>query len=90
MGKGWKAHVKASFRAEVQDPLHGGCCLAWEVTFQQELPHRLYDIHMGVSENREPYYSTLHSRILIIKTPKQGIPNFRKLPYLSIESTEAR
>ena len=34
---------------------------------------------MGVSENRG--YSTLNSRILIIRTPKYGAPNFRKLPY---------
>ena len=35
---------------------------------------------MGVSENRGPSNSTLTSRILIIRTPKQGTPNFRKLP----------
>ena len=39
--------------------------------------------HMGVSENRGPYYSTLNSRILIIRTPRQGTPNFRKLPHES-------
>ena len=32
---------------------------------------------MGVSENRGPEYSTLNSRILIIRTPKEGTPNFR-------------
>ena len=26
-------------------------------------------------------YSTLNSRILMIRTPKYGTPNFRKLPY---------
>ena len=31
---------------------------------------------MGVSEN-----STLNSRILFTRTPKQVIPHFRKLPY---------
>ena len=36
---------------------------------------------MGVSENRGPQHSTLNSRILIIRTPKQGAPNFRKLPH---------
>ena len=33
---------------------------------------------MGVSENREPLYSTLNSRILIIRTPRssaEGPPN---------------
>ena len=28
--------------------------------------------HMGVSENRGPEYSTLNSRIHIIRTPKEG------------------
>ena len=37
--------------------------------------------HMGVSENRGPWYSTLNSRILILRTPKLGTPNFRNLPY---------
>ena len=37
-------------------------------------------LNLGVSENRGPKYSTLNSRILIIRTPKQGTPNFRKLP----------
>ena len=36
---------------------------------------------MGVSENRGPYYRTPNSRILIIRIPKYGTPNFRKLPY---------
>ena len=35
--------------------------------------------HLGVSENRGPEYSTVNSRILIIRTPKYGTPNFRKL-----------
>ena len=26
-------------------------------------------------------YSTLNSRILIVRTPKSGTPNFRKLPF---------
>ena len=38
--------------------------------------------YLGVSENRGPQYSTLNSRILIIRTPKQGTPNFRKLTFL--------
>ena len=29
---------------------------------------------MGVSENREPYYTTLNSRIPIIRTPNSGTP----------------
>ena len=37
-------------------------------------------LYVGVSENREPQYSTLNCRILIIRTTKQGTPNFRKLP----------
>ena len=36
---------------------------------------------MGISENREPKYSTLNSRILIIRSPKLRYPHFRKLPY---------
>ena len=32
--------------------------------------------HMGVSKNRGSQYSTLNSRILIIRTPKKGIPIF--------------
>ena len=35
---------------------------------------------MGVSKNRGPQYSTLISRILIVRTPKYSAPNFRKLP----------
>ena len=35
----------------------------------------------GVSENRGHYYSTLNRRIRIIRTPKEGTPNSRKLPY---------
>ena len=44
-------------------------------------------IRMGASENRGPLKSTLNSRILIIRTPKQGTPNFRKLPYGPCEAT---
>ena len=36
--------------------------------------------YMRVSEARGPKYSTLNSRILIIRTPKHGTPNFQKLP----------
>ena len=36
--------------------------------------------HEGVSQNKGPYYSTLNSRILIIRTPKQGTLNFRIRP----------
>ena len=35
-----------------------------------------YVAHVGASENRGPQYSTLNSRILIIRTPKTGTPNF--------------
>ena len=35
---------------------------------------------IGVSKNRGPLYSTLNSRILIIRTPNIR-PYFRKLPY---------
>ena len=35
---------------------------------------------MGVSQNRGPQYSTLNSRILVIRTPKIRYPNFRKVP----------
>ena len=35
------------------------------------LPSILPSIHMGVSENRGPLYSTLNSRILIIRTPNK-------------------
>ena len=37
--------------------------------------------YMGVSEYRGSKYSTLNSKVLIIRTPKEGTPNFRKLPY---------
>ena len=37
-------------------------------------------IYVGVSGNRGPQYSTLNSRILIMRTPKYGTPDFRKLP----------
>ena len=40
---------------------------------------------MGVSENRGPEYSTPNS-ILIIRIPKYGTPNFRKLPNRSSDS----
>ena len=36
--------------------------------------------HMGVSENRGPYYSTLNSRILAIRTPKIRYPLFSETP----------
>ena len=40
------------------------------------------DPNMGVSEKRGPEYSTLNSRVLIIRTPKNEVPLiFRKLPY---------
>ena len=35
----------------------------------------------GVSEKRGPEYSSLNSRILIVRTPKYGTPNFRNIPY---------
>ena len=35
-------------------------------------------IHLGVSENRGPQYSTLNSRILIIRIPKQSTLIFGK------------
>ena len=38
--------------------------------------------NMGVSEQGTPIqYSTVNSRILVMWTPKQGAPNFRKLQY---------
>ena len=40
---------------------------------------------MVVSETRGPQYSTLNSRILIIRTPKLGTPNFRKLPRVQVK-----
>ena len=57
--------------------------IIWMLLFRPwilKLPYEMF-IHMGVSENRGPSYSTLKSRILIIRTPKYGTPNFRKLPY---------
>ena len=39
------------------------------------------NLYMGLSNNRGPEYSNLNSRILIIRAPKYGTPNFRKLPY---------
>ena len=35
-------------------------------------------LYLGVSENRGPEYSTLNSRMLIIRTPKQGTLIFGK------------
>ena len=35
---------------------------------------------MGVSENKGPQYSTLNSRILIIRTPPMGYPQFSETP----------
>ena len=37
--------------------------------------------NMGVSKHRGSKYSTLNSRILIIRTPKIRYPHFRKLPH---------
>ena len=37
--------------------------------------------NLGVSENRGASYSTLNIRILIIRTPNEVSPNFRKLPF---------
>ena len=45
---------------------------------------RKYGLEMGASENRGPEYSTPNSRILIIRTPKQGTPNLRKLPNVKL------
>ena len=36
----------------------------------QKMSESIYCSDMGVSENRGPRYSTLNSRILIIRTPK--------------------
>ena len=54
--------------------------LGWLCWLNPDLPSILRMRYMGVSENRGPQYSTLNSRILIIRTPK-GTPNIRKLPY---------
>ena len=35
---------------------------------------------MGVPENRGPRYSTINSRILIIKTPPNKVPLFSETP----------
>ena len=43
----------------IEGPLHQGA----DIIF-------LAAAHLGVSENRGPEYSTLNSRILLIKTPK--------------------
>ena len=56
--------------------------------FQLFLVHPSFEIssasgevgYVGVSANRGPEYSTPNSRILILRTPKQGTLNFRKLP----------
>ena len=37
-------------------------------------PRENASIHMGVSKNTGPSYSTLNSRILIIRTPKKKVP----------------
>ena len=46
-------------------------------------PRRVQDFFRNdvrVSENRGPWYSTLNSGILIIRTQKEGTPSFRRLP----------
>ena len=53
-----------------------GAVVAWRTGVgSRETPKTL----LGVSENRGPLYSTLNSRILMIRTPKYGTPYFRKL-----------
>ena len=42
---------------------------------------------LGVSENRGPSY---RNRIPIIRIPKLGIPNFRKLPVGALQVVELR
>ena len=37
---------------------------------------------MGVSENRGPQYSTLNSRILIVRTPKIRYPVFSEFSHV--------
>ena len=61
--------------------------MAWANLPHKGTPKRrrkLEGTHMGVSVNRRPEYSTLNSRIPIIRTPKQGTPNFPKLSYNNI------
>ena len=41
---------------------------------------------MGVSENRDSLFSTLDSRIRLIRSPKQGTPHFRKHPYATSQA----
>ena len=47
-------------------------------------PGKYLGTYMGVPEKGDPNipeYSTLNSRILVTRTPKQGTPYCRKLPY---------
>ena len=48
---------------------HAAACFSWALV-TRAIQRRIPD--MGVSENRGPEYSTLNSRILIIRTPKKG------------------
>ena len=43
--------------------------------------------HMGVSENRGPFYSTLNSRTLDIRTPTISYPEFSESPILNMSTT---
>ena len=54
------------------------------IPFFVGVSYRLFVIsrsYLGVSEDRGPSYSTLSSRILIIRNPKIRYPNFRKVPF---------
>ena len=55
--------------------------LSWVDNEQDAVIKKVTVPYVGVSENGGPCYSTLNSKILIIRTPKRGTPNFRKLPY---------
>ena len=49
---------------------------------RETLPRQCLELDQGVSENRGP--STLHSRILIVRTPKKGTLIFGKSHIASI------
>ena len=57
----------------VEPKLHSG---SYEVTKKRSYNGDF----MGVSENGGSEYSTLNSRILLIRTPKEGTPNFIRTP----------
>ena len=73
---------KCGFTWKSRDAISKPCALLRWSSETNSLPRSSWDgVRVcGVFENRGLEHSTLNSRILKRRTPKQGIPNFRKLP----------